>query len=101
MHKCREKLDTRDEFSNSFCLIYETIFNGKNKRELVECRPVFRGYHMPCQLVSRVVLLIIEQLIIFSCPIGVDDTFCCSKVERYSLLLKATEFFTAVPSSGS
>lgn len=38
MHKNCEKLGTRDEFSNSFCLIYETIFNGKNKGELVECR---------------------------------------------------------------
>lgn len=32
---------------------------------------------------------------IFSCPVGVDNTFCCSKV-KYSLLFKATDFFTAV-----
>lgn len=38
-------------------------------------------------------------MIIFSCPIvGVDSTFCCSKV-KYSLLLKVTEFFTAVRST--
>lgn len=29
---------THEKFSNNFCLIYETIFNGKNKGELVECR---------------------------------------------------------------
>lgn len=99
MHKNCEKLDTRQKFSNSFCLIYEPICSGKNKGELVECRLCLEDTNMPCQLVSRVVLLIIEQLIIFSCPIGVDGKLCCSKVERYSLLHKATEFFTAVPFS--
>lgn len=38
MHKNCEKLGTQEKFSNNFCLIYETISNGKNKGELVECR---------------------------------------------------------------
>lgn len=77
-----------------FCLIYETICNGKNKGELVECRLCLEDT-MPCQLVSQIILLIMNNIIIFSCPIDVDGTFCCSKV-KYSLLLKVTEYFTAV-----
>lgn len=61
---------------------------------------MFRGYHMPCQLVSMnsiidYWIIWLFSLVLYRC---VDNTFCCSKV-KYSVLLKVTEFFAAVPST--
>lgn len=95
--KSRQKLDAHTHtrakwFSNTFRLTYGRICNGKNRGELVECRLCLEDTNMPCQLVSRIVLLIIEQLIIFSCSIGVDDTFCCSKVEEKGIASATQEY---------
>lgn len=88
------KLDTR---LKNFYLIYE-IYASKNKGELVECRLCLEDT-MPACFTNYIIDSEQYDYFLLSC-IGVDSTFCCSKV-KYSLLLKVTEFFTAVPPLGS
>lgn len=79
----------------NFYLIYKTICNGKKKGELVECRLCLEDTICHASLFHKLYYSLKMITYIFSCPVGVDNTFCCSKV-KYSLLFKVTEFFTAV-----